>query len=553
MPSLRSSILLGLVLAAVLPVAGAFAPIEAQDASAAPVAPAATPTATVDPSPGMCTLTASQTVDARTIERGQSVGLLVSLTAECPVQAQGRSDIMLAVDVSSSMNDFGKFAAAQDAVRAFVADVDFSRHRVGLVLFNDSAFVAQTITDQPDRLVAAMAAVPRGSGGTNIAHAIATADGELALRGRPTAVSIVVLMTDGQSSEDPANSAARAARARGTVLFAIGLGEDAAQDVLRRLASSPEYFYYAPDADGLSDVYAQIAALIRNIVVTDVWLTDVQDPAAGYVPGSGWPEEPTTTVPLRWRTSYVAGVPTIIRYRVRIDRIGQVAPSDRLWVEYVDGDGARRRLDIQAATIEVLEPVIHTIHLPVAFRHRCVPVTQRADVVLALDTSSSMAGTKLDQARQAAKLFVGLLDLPGDQAAIVSYAQTATLVQPLTTDLAALERAVDGLGYTLGTRIDRGIEAAAGELTGPRRRAANRSVLVLMSDGIQLEEPETAHAWAEYAWALGIVVYTVALGGDADRPTLRALADHPSHAYFAPDTEDLRDIYAQVAGAVRCR
>jgi Mg-chelatase subunit ChlD len=460
---------------------------------------------------------------------------------------------MLAVDISSSMNDFGKFAAAQDAVRAFVSAVDFSRHRVGLVLFNDSAFVAQTISEQPDRVISAMAAVSRGTGGTNIAHAIAMADGELALRARPTAVSIVVLMTDGQSSEEPANAAARTARARGTVLFAIGLGDDAAQDVLRRLASSPEYFYYAPGADGLSDVYARIAALIRTIVVTDVWLTDVQDPAAGYVPGSGWPVEPTTTGPLRWRTSYVAGVPTIFRYRVRVDQAGQMAPSDRLWVEYVDGDGARRRLDIQPATVDVFEPVIHTIHLPVTFRRRCMPVTQRADVVLALDTSSSMAGAKLEQARQAAKLFVRLLDLPGDQAAIVSYAQAATLVQPLTADLAALEQAVDGLTYTQGTRIDRGIQAGVGELLGPRHRAANRPVLVLMSDGIQLEEPETAHAWAEYAWARGIVVYTVALGGDADRPTLQALADHPSHAYFAPDTEDLRAIYAQVAGAVRCR
>src|SRR3989304_967169 len=51
----------------------------------------------------------------------------------------------------------------------------------------------------------------------------------------------------GQQTAD----AARESRRRGTVIFVIGLGADAAQPPLRRLASSPEHFYYTPGVDGL--------------------------------------------------------------------------------------------------------------------------------------------------------------------------------------------------------------------------------------------------------------------------------------------------------------
>jgi Mg-chelatase subunit ChlD len=238
---------------------------------------------------------------------------------------------------------------------------------------------------------------------------------------------------------------------------------------------------------------------------------------------------------------------------VRIDRLGTVTPSSELWVEYLDGDGSRRRVDVTPASVEVFAPTIHTIHLPVILRHECEKVTARADVVLVVDISSSMTGAKFDQARAAARTFVSLLELPGDQAAVVGYSQQAHLLQALTDDRAALERALDSLAVDAGTRIDRGLATAATELQGPDHRPANRPVIVLMTDGIQIEEPETALAWAEYAWALGVTVYTVALGVDADQAMLLQIAHEPARAYYAPAPDDLGRIYTEVAGAVRCR
>ncbi|MFQ5460023.1 MAG: hypothetical protein ACE5EL_04445, partial [Anaerolineae bacterium] len=51
----------------------------------------------------------------------------------------------------------------------------------------------------------------------------------------------------------------------------------------------------------------------------------------------------------------------------------------------------------------------------------------------------------------------------------------------------------------------------------------------------------------------GIVVFTIALGSDADRGLLGAVAGDGSRAFVAPTADNLAGIYAAIAGSVRCR
>lgn len=46
------------------------------------------------------------------------------------------------------------------------------------------------------------------------------------------------------------------------VLFTIGLGADLEEDALQRMASRPEYFYKAPDAESLTEIYRRIAVAV---------------------------------------------------------------------------------------------------------------------------------------------------------------------------------------------------------------------------------------------------------------------------------------------------
>jgi Mg-chelatase subunit ChlD len=510
--------------------------------------PQPTATATADPSPGLCRVVGRQTAATGPAERGRPVELAISLWANCPEDARGRADIMLVIDHSGSMADKGKFEAAGEAVRQFVAGVDFERHRAGLVLFNERPWVAQPLTDRADRLLGAFDASGQPTG----ALAIGAGEEEFARRGRLEAVPIVVLMTDGQSSEANMLAAARTSRESGTVIFAVGLGADAAHAALQRVATSPDHYYYAPGPEMLAEVYERIAAKIRDFSATNVTLFDRLSPDVGYVPDSGRPDEPRVRETLQWRRAFLLEQAAVLTYSVRPSRTGRVQPSAELWVEFTDADGLLRRVDLERVELEVVEPVVHTVHLPVAQRHACWPIEAWADVVLAIDVSSSMAGEKVAAAASAARAFVGLLG-SGDRAAVVAYDREARVVQPLTGDISALLRALENLSVGEGTRLDRGIEVSVAELTGAGARVGGRRAIVLLSDGRQEEEPARARAWAEYAWGYSIAVFTIAFGEDAEVGFLRELADSPAHAYTAGTAEQLGEIYRALAGAVRCR
>ena len=118
-----------------------------------------------------------------------------------------------------------------------------------------------------------------------------------------------------------------------------------------------------------------------------------------------------------------------------------------------------------------------------------------SDIVLAIDSSGSMGfgeNSKMTYAKNAALLFVREL-LKGDgrtRIALVDYNRTATVRSGLTTDLGALEGAINSLSALGGTNIQDGI-AKAQELLSTS--TANNKYIVLLSDG------EPTHSYAATA------------------------------------------------------
>ncbi len=194
------------------------------------------------------------------------------------------------------------------------------------------------------------------------------------------------------------------------------------------------------------------------------------------------------------------------------------------------------------------------LFLPVLFYEQCIPKARPVDVALAIDTSSSMLGAKLEAAKTAAGAFLDQLDLRRDRAAVVGFGATARLAQPLSADRSALDGALAALGPGVGTRIDEGLWAALNELTGARRRAGADPVIVLLTDGRPQEGTEGRIRQASaLARQLGVAVYAVGLGEDVLPEVLRDIAGDPSRVFLAPDARDLADIYRQVARVIPCR
>jgi Ca-activated chloride channel family protein len=194
-------------------------------------------------------------------------------------------------------------------------------------------------------------------------------------------------------------------------------------------------------------------------------------------------------------------------------------------------------------------------------------------IVLAVDVSQSMLAedlrprNRLGAAKQTVARFIQGRE--HDRIGLVAFAAQAMTRVPLTRDYDVLAEAVGGLesgGLGDGTAIGDGLAAAAARL----RTAPERSrVVVLMSDGASNRGDVDPRQAAQAAAALGIRVYTIAMGSDTvarvpvawtrtgvryafarttvDEKLLADVAQATRGRYYrARDTESLRRIYADI-------
>ena len=194
------------------------------------------------------------------------------------------------------------------------------------------------------------------------------------------------------------------------------------------------------------------------------------------------------------------------------------------------------------------------IYLPIAVREHCDPEHQRSDIALVIDTSSSMTGQKLVDARDAALTFVGMIDLaPGrSQVSVVRCDREAEVMRELTCSRPLVEAAIRSLHVRSGTHIDKGLRAALAELQSTRHLERNEQVVVLLTDGIQTGTPGQELQAAAEVRAAGVRLYAIGLGEDVDEATLRAMAGADERYYFAPDSGDLARIYGEIAVDLMC-
>lgn len=102
-------------------------------------------------------------------------------------------------------------------------------------------------------------------------------------------------------------------------------------------------------------------------------------------------------------------------------------------------------------------------------------------VVLAIDTSGSMAGAPMEAAKAAAISFVAQ-KRPGDFIALVTFAETVQTVAGFTTDGAALTQRIEALVPEGGTAFNDGVLQAVNLFEQSQATALRRNVIVL-SDG----------------------------------------------------------------------
>lgn len=212
---------------------------------------------------------------------------------------------------------------------------------------------------------------------------------------------------------------------------------------------------------------------------------------------------------------------------------------------------------------------------------------ERANVVLAIDTSGSMvaedvAPDRLSAAREAAGTFLDRLP-EGLRVGLVTFSSDARVISAPTDDHEAIRTALGSLnasgGTAMGDALARASEVSqqAGDGTGEgngRDSGAGRreipAAVVLLSDGANTSGDTEPSESARRARDMGIPVFTVALGTEdgfvelpddsgevrrvdvpPDAGTLREIAETTDGRFFASSSEaDLVAVYKDLGSRV---
>ena len=167
------------------------------------------------------------------------------------------------------------------------------------------------------------------------------------------------------------------------------------------------------------------------------------------------------------------------------------------------------------------------------------------DVVLVLDNSNSMEGTRLEAAVAAARAFLETVP-PEVRIGLVTFNAAPEILTPLATDRAAALSALDTLEVAAGTALFDAVEAGAAMLTRPGSHA-----IVVLSDGGDTSSAGSLDSAVEAAKSVNAAVYSVGLETGVDgAATLRKLSNRTGGRFSDTVTEEVLNVYQGLAAEV---
>jgi len=170
-------------------------------------------------------------------------------------------DIALVIDVSGSMCGY-PLDKAKEACRMMVSSmIDLNIHQVGLVEFESYAHTLSYLSNDKSSLQNAIAQLSC-KGGTDIADGLRETRQEVLVRAKNS--KLVILVTDGGSSESPAISESNKLKEDNTRVVTIGVGHGVNEGLLRNIASTSDY-YQIDTIDELSNIFQKISSSLRTI------------------------------------------------------------------------------------------------------------------------------------------------------------------------------------------------------------------------------------------------------------------------------------------------
>jgi len=529
------------------------------------------------PEDGTCGFVGQKAASPARIRLGEAVTVTLALSGSCGVREEPTDIVVVVPYIGQLMRGRDPSALVIANLLSLAGRVDFAIHRVGIVTYYQTTTVELPLSSDREAYIAKVQDLtrldaPNADIKPRLKDAMEVANGlfEPAAGRRQVMVLMNAAYCDPNNQRRPvdctgypsADETAAAIRAAGTRILAV-FGPAAAN-----LASSDEDVVMSfGEAHRRMVDYHLPSALMASLTLVDTVPANMRV-VPGSIAGGGTWSAPDVT----WQGADLGFGAFGASFRLEPLAAGRWPTNDRAVATIVDGWGTTRTVAFPVPEVEVIGPTPEPsatpepgttpaptatpppdptqpstpsiAYLPWLGNAHCTPKSPRLDLVLVVDASSSMAGDKLEAAKAAMRrvLDAARLSSGDDRVALIAFDGAARVAQALTSDRARLEAGLMAVQPGEGTRIDLGLFAALGALDDAAARGAH-PVIVLLSDGRQVEATAEAHAAGDAARARGIEVFTVGLGADADVDLLRALATSDDHALVAPSPDDLQRLY----------
>jgi Mg-chelatase subunit ChlD len=543
---------------------------------------------------------------------GQATQVTLGVDGQCP-EAADPADIVLVIDAFDTEYELLDDRVA-DAM-ALVGEVDLSRHRVAVVHYTATAQTALPLSMRREDIDSALRTIrpaepPEDPEDVLLGYPrldLALAEAATALSGAESQDRKALVVIWGWDNPclafDPDDAGTlHHTGARIGVVETLPISEiyGGAWDVMelraRLTAAMLDMYWRAPPGNtGWRTFFDEWSPRqIATELLTVAAITDTVPINMRYVAGSASPAAIWDSAhrELSWQLEHVPFSGITLTYELEPQLTGRWPTNIEARVRYTDGLNASGFADFPVPQVSVLAPTATTsavpstaptatpshaptavptlsptptvapssLYLPVALSESCKPNTQRADVVLAMDASTSMLDatpsgrTKLEEAQTAALALVDGLNLAlGDHVAVIAFNRDAVLLAGLSSDRSSLEAALGAVHVAKETCLPCAVEAAVAELSGPRHTAGHTAAMVILTDGLSNPRPASdAVVIATDAKAAGIAVFTVGLGAVLDEAALAQMASHPGAFFRTLNASDLARIYAEIAGEIPC-
>jgi len=162
-------------------------------------------------------------------------------------------------------------------------------------------------------------------------------------------------------------------------------------------------------------------------------------------------------------------------------------------------------------------------------------------ICFVVDTSGSMGGEPIQNAREALDQFLD--EMPRNmEASLVKFNSSAETMVELTTSVATLKNAVNGLNDDGGTEITAGISEGVSALS----QARGVRTMIMMTDG----QSNVDMSVVQTAVDQGITIFTIGFG-DVNDDLLQSIADMSGGQYIRADSStELVNVYSSLQGII---